>query len=173
MARLETLIDTDTLRARVAEIAAEIDRDYAGRKPILVGILKGSVHFLSDLARQIQLETTLDFMRVSSYGNAQVTSGIIRIGKDLDASIEDQDVILVEDIVDTGLTLHHLHDLLRTRKPKSLATVALLSKKASRKVEVPVEYIGFEIPDEFVVGYGLDYAERYRNLPAIVVLHES
>lgn len=169
---LDVLIDEATLQARITQIAEEVSRDFADGV-LLVAILKGSVHFLSDLARKLTVEAQLDFMSVSSYGAAKQSSGIVQIRKDLDASIEGRDVLIVEDIVDTGKTLAYLQELLQTRNPRSLRTVALLSKPSARTQEVPVEYIGFPIADEFVVGYGLDFAERYRNLPYIAVLRDS
>jgi hypoxanthine phosphoribosyltransferase len=169
---LDILISRERLAARIQQLAEEIAAE--SEEPILlVGVLKGSIHFLSDLARSIPGDTRIDFIQTSSYQDQKSSSGIVQIRKDLDINIERLNVIVVEDIVDTGITLSHLRELLATRKPKSLKAVALLSKPAARKVHPPVEYIGFEIPNEFVVGYGLDYAERYRNLPYIAILREG
>jgi hypoxanthine phosphoribosyltransferase len=174
MTRLDTLIDESRLKAKVAELAGVIDRDYGGETVLLIGLLKGSMHFLSDLARSLtQCDTQVDFLQTSSYRDRKSSTGIVQIRKDLDINIEGLNVIIVEDIVDTGHTLSHVRELLSTRKPKSLKVVALLSKPDARQVPATVEYVGFEIPNEFVVGYGLDYAERYRNLPYIAILREG
>jgi hypoxanthine phosphoribosyltransferase len=170
---LESLISQDALAAKVADLASQIDAEYRGSKILLVGVLKGSIHFLSDLARALECETSIDFMQTSSYADGKSNSGVVQIRKDLDINIEDLNVLIVEDIVDTGITLSHLRELLATRKPKSLKVVALLSKPEARRVHPPIEYVGFEIPNEFVVGYGLDYAERFRNLPYIAILREG
>lgn len=170
---VELVIGTSALQARVTELGAAIRADYAGRAPVLVGILKGAVVFIADLARALDLPVEIDFMAVSSYGNSTQSSGIVRITKDLDSSIEGRDVILVEDIVDSGMTLRYLREYLERRNPASLAVCTLLDKQVARKADVEVEYIGFQIPDAFVVGYGLDYAERYRNLPYVGVLRPS
>ncbi|HSI74143.1 MAG TPA: hypoxanthine phosphoribosyltransferase, partial [Fimbriimonas sp.] len=170
---LDVLISEQKLRERISQLADEISRDNPVGPLLLVGVLKGSFHFLSDLARLLSTDSSVDFMQVSSYQDRKSSTGIVQIRKDLDINIEGLDVLVVEDIVDTGYTLSHLRELLATRKPKSLKVVALLSKPEARKVETPVEYIGFEIPNEFVVGYGLDYAERYRNLPYIAILREG
>lgn len=170
---LDVLISTETLNAKIQELAAQIDRDTNAKQLVLIGVLKGSIHFLSDLARCLETDTVLDFMQVSSYGAAKSSSGVVQIRKDLDINIEGLDVIIVEDIVDTGVTLSHLRELLSTRKPNSLRVVCLLSKPEARKTHPEIEYTGFEIPNEFVVGYGLDYAERYRNLPYIAILREG
>lgn len=170
---LDVLLSKDQIQTRIAELARKIESDFEGEPILLIAVLKGSVHFLSDLAREISGETQLDFMQTSSYGSGKSSTGVVQIRKDLDINIEGLNVIIVEDIVDTGITLSHLRDLLSTRKPKSLKVVALLSKSEARKVHPPVEYIGFEIPNEFVVGYGLDYAERFRNLPYIAILREG
>jgi hypoxanthine phosphoribosyltransferase len=169
----EVLISEEELRARTAELAHMIDEDFKGESVLLVAVLKGSVHFLSDLGRALSLDTEIDFLQTSSYHGGKSSTGVVQIRKDLDINIEGLNVIIVEDIVDTGVTLSHLRELLSTRKPKSLKVVALLSKTGTRTVHPPVEYIGFEIPNEFVVGYGLDYAERYRNLPYIAILREE
>jgi hypoxanthine phosphoribosyltransferase len=165
-----TLIDEQALQVRVAELGAAITRDYAGRRPLLVGVLKGAFIFLGDLARQIDLPVEIDFMAIASYGSGTQTSGIVRIVKDLDVSIEDRDVIVVEDIVDSGLTLSYLVKSLWARRPATIEICALLTKPERREAEVTVRYVGFEIPNRFVVGYGLDSGEAFRNLPSIAVL---
>ena len=165
----KVLIDEDTLRARVIELGEAITRDYAGRAPLLVGVLKGALVFVSDLARVIDLPTEFDFMAVSSYGNATKTSGVVRIVKDLDLDLTNRHVIIVEDIVDSGLTLNYLLRNLQARQPASLEVCALLVKDGMQKVEPDLKYVGFRIPQDFVVGYGLDVAERYRNLPYLAV----
>lgn len=168
----QILIEETTLKQKIAEIAQQINRDYAGREVCMVGVLKGAVMFMVDLARQLELPVVLDFMAVSSYGNSTNSSGIVRIIKDLDRSIEGKDVLLVEDIVDSGLTLSYLVDYLMARNPASLKVCVLLNKPDRRSpgVNLKPDYKGFDIPDKFVVGYGLDYAEIYRNLPFIGVL---
>lgn len=163
------VISEAQIGARIAEMAGEISRDYAGRSPLLVGVLKGAFVFMADLARAIRLPVEMDFMAVSSYGTATKTSGIVRIVKDLDADLTDRHVIVVEDIVDSGLTLSYLHKGLLARGPASLEVCALLVKQGQQRARVNVAYTGFEIPAEFVVGYGLDVAERWRNLPDIRV----
>jgi len=169
------LITDEEIRRRISEIGRQISKDYAGRTVTFVGILKGSFVFLADLIRQVSpdIAVELDFMSVSSYGDATTTSGTIHIEKDLTVSIEDRDIIIVEDIVDTGTTLSYLQEILRAREPKSLKTACLLSKPSRRKVAVPVEYVGFTIEDRFVVGYGLDVDERFRHLPYIAVAGEG
>ena len=164
------LITEEEIKKRVKELGRKITEDYRDKFPHLICILKGATIFLSDLIREINIHISLDFMGVSSYGSSTESSGILKITKDIDQPIEGRNVLIVEDIVDTGLTLSYLRKLLLSRKPKSLKTCALLNKKVRRKVDVPVEYYGFEIPDEFVVGYGLDFNEKYRNLPYISVL---
>jgi hypoxanthine phosphoribosyltransferase len=164
------LLDAKTIRKRVAELGDRIGRDYAGRSPHVIGVLKGATIFHADLVRSIALDLSFDFMAVGSYGDLTKSSGEVRLLKDLDESPEGRDVLLVEDIVDTGLTLHYLLQNLASRRPASLATVTLLNKPSRRKIDVPLEYVGFDIPDEFVVGYGLDYGQRYRNLPDIRIL---
>ena len=165
------LIDQDRLRARVVELAAEISRDYADVKDLLlVCVLKGAVMFLSDLCRQLTIPHAIDFMAVSSYGASTESSGIVRIIMDLETSILDRHVLIVEDIIDSGRTLDYITRNLRTRGPASLRICSLLDKRERRVIPIPVDYIGFEIPDEFVIGYGLDFAELYRNLPFIGVL---
>jgi hypoxanthine phosphoribosyltransferase len=166
----EVLIDEDTLRTRVAELGAEVSADYEGRDLLLVGVLKGAVFFMADLMRHITVPCEVDFMAISSYGDSTDTSGIVRILKDLDINIEGRDVLVVEDIIDSGLTLSYLMRNLESREPASLEICALMTKPSRRQIDVPVRYIGFEIPDRFVVGYGLDLAERYRNLPYVAVL---
>ena len=163
------LIAADVLQQRIAELGAEITADYAGRFPLLVGVLKGAFMFMSDLIRRIDLPVELDFMAVSSYGASTKTSGVVRILKDLDVDLKDRDVLLVEDIVDSGLTLAYLRDLLLARSPASLQVCALLVREGSRPSAAELRYVGFEIPPEFVIGYGLDLAERYRNLPYICI----
>jgi hypoxanthine phosphoribosyltransferase len=166
----ETLVTEQELQRRVAELGEQISRDYAGRSLLLIGVLKGAVFFLSDLMRYIDIPVEVDFMAVASYGSATDSSGVVRILKDLDAAIEGRDVLIVEDIVDSGLTLQYLLRNLGSRNPRSLDVCALLMKPARRKVDLASRYVGFEIPDRFVVGYGLDHAERYRNLPYVAVL---
>ncbi|HEV3048004.1 MAG TPA: hypoxanthine phosphoribosyltransferase [Solirubrobacteraceae bacterium] len=166
----EVLVSAEDLQRRVAELGEQISRDYAGRSLLLIGVLKGAVFFLSDLMRFIDIPVEVDFMAVASYGSATDSSGVVRILKDLDAAIEDRDVLIVEDIVDSGLTLQYLLRNLGSRGPRSLEVCALLTKPERRKVDLPTRYVGFEIPDRFVVGYGLDYAERHRNLPFVAVL---
>ena len=169
----EVMIEEEALKQRVRELAKEIEKDYQGKDLVAVGILKGALLFLADLVKKVDLPLTYDFMDVSSYGANTESSGEVRILKDLSMKIKDKDVLIVEDIIDTGYTLAFLLDTLRARKPASIRICCLLDKKDRRKVEVPVDYVGFEIPDEFAVGYGLDYAERYRNLPYIGVLELS
>lgn len=162
------VLAADEIRDRVSAIGAEISHDYAGRSPLLVSVLKGSVMFLADLVRRIDLPVRVDFMSISSYGNGGGRSGVVRILKDLSSSIEDEEVILVEDIIDTGLTVTYLLATLRARQPRSLEVCTLLDKSVRRIIEVPIRYKGFDIPDEFVIGYGLDYQGRYRNLRPII-----
>lgn len=171
--RLETLLSEDAIQNKVQSLATQIRADLVGTEVLLVGVLKGSFHFLSDLSRLLADVATVDFVQVSSYGDQKSSSGVVQIRKDLDTNIEGKDVLIVEDIVDTGATLTHLRELLATRKPRSMKVVALLSKPEARKHRTQVEYVGFEIPNEFVVGYGLDYGERFRNLPYIAILHED
>jgi hypoxanthine phosphoribosyltransferase len=166
----EVLVTAEDLQRRVIELGEEISRDYAGRSLLLVGVLKGAVFFLSDLMRFIDIPVEVDFMAVASYGSATDSSGVVRILKDLDASIEGRDVLIVEDIVDSGLTLQYLLRNLGSRNPRTLEVCALLTKPERRKVDLPTRYVGFEIPDRFVVGYGLDYAERHRNLPFVAAM---
>ena len=164
------VVAADVLHARIKELGAQITADYAGRAPLLVGVLKGAFMFMSDLSRAIDLPVEFDFMAVSSYGSATDSSGVVRILKDLDTPIEGRDVLIVEDIVDSGLTLQYLMRNLGARNPASLEVCALLTKPSRRKVELPIRFTGFEIPDRFAIGYGLDHAERYRNLPYVAAL---
>ena len=166
----EILVQRDELEHRVRELAAEISRDYADKELLLVGVLKGAVFFLADLMRHLEVVCEVDFMAVSSYGASTDSSGVVRILKDLDAPIEDRDVLIVEDIVDSGLTLSYLFRMLRARGPRSLEVCALLTKPQRREIDLPIRYVGFEIPNRFAIGYGLDYAERFRNLPYVAVL---
>lgn len=167
----ETLLTADAIQTRIHEMAREIIADHPkGAEIHLVGVLKGGFMFMSDLVRSMDANVTLDFMAVSSYGKGTTSSGEVRVLKDLDSKLEGRHVIIVEDIVDTGLTLKYMQEILHARGPKTLRTACLLSKPSRRKVQVPVEYIGFTIEDKFVVGYGLDFAEQYRNLPYIGVL---
>jgi hypoxanthine phosphoribosyltransferase len=169
----EILIEEDALRERVAELGAEISADYSGRDLLLVGVLKGAVFFMADLMRAIDVHCEVDFMAISSYGASTDSSGVVRILKDLDTAIEGRHVLVVEDIIDSGLTLSYLMRNLRARNPATLEVCALLTKPERREIDVPVHYIGFEIPNRFVVGYGLDFAERYRNLRYVGVLSED
>lgn len=170
---MRALLTAEQVQARIVEMAAEIEAAYTGDNDIhFICVLRGGFIFMADLVRAMGPRATMDFIAVSSYGNQTRTTGEVRLLKDLDTGIEGRDVIIVEDIVDTGLTLTYLQDILRARAPKSLRTACLLSKPSRRQVNVMVEYIGFEIEDHFVVGFGLDYAERYRNLPYIAVLQE-
>ncbi len=166
----EILVQADVLQRRVRELGAEISRDYAGKEPLLVCVLKGAVFFLSDLMRHIDVPCEVDFMAVASYGTSTDSSGVVRILKDLDAPIEGRDVLIVEDIVDSGLTLKYLLRNLAARKPASLEVCALLTKPERRRTQIDAKYIGFEIPNRFVIGYGLDHAERHRNLPFVAAL---
>jgi hypoxanthine phosphoribosyltransferase len=169
----EVIVEADRLQRRVAELGAEISRDYEGRDLFMMGVLKGAVFFVADLMREVHTACELDFMAVSSYGSDTDSSGVVRILKDLDSSIEGKDVLIVEDIVDSGLTLNYLLRNLRGRNPRSLEVCALLVKPARRKIELPIRYVGFEIPNRFVVGYGLDLDQRYRNLPYVAAISEQ
>ena len=171
--RLVTMISTETIAARVRELGAQITREYEGKPLVLVCVLKGSFVFAADVMRAIDLPLRVDFLGVRSYGEGTESSGVVQITQDLVRPIEGEDVLIVEDIVDTGLTIAHLMDLLRTRQPRSVKVCSLLHKPARAKVEVKVDYLGFTIEDRFVVGYGLDFAERYRNLPYIGVVERS
>jgi hypoxanthine phosphoribosyltransferase len=168
----EILVPAEDLRRRVEELASEVSRDYAGKDLILVGVLKGAVFFLSDLMRHLDVRCEVDFMAVASYGSATKSSGVVRILKDLDTVIEGRDVLIVEDIVDSGLTLQYLLRNLRGRNPQSLEVCALLVKPDRQKVDLRTKYVGFEIPNRFAIGYGLDFDERYRNLPFVAALKE-
>ena len=170
------LITEDAIREKTVELAAEVGKDYADRCPgpddlLLVGVLKGAIFFISDLMRELTVPCEIDFMAISSYGAATDSSGVVRILKDLDTNIAGRDVLVVEDIIDSGLTLSYLVRNLESRSPASLQVCALLTKPERREIEVPVRFVGFEIPNKFVIGYGLDFAERYRNLPYVAVLH--
>ena len=166
----EVLIEQDALRSRVEELAAEISADYEGRDLLLLGVLKGAIFFISDLMRELTVPCEIDFMAISSYGAGTDSTRVVRILKDLDINIEGRHVLVVEDIIDSGLTLSYLVRNLEAREPASLEVCALLTKPERREIDVPVRYVGFEIPNKFVVGYGLDYAERYRDLPFIGTL---
>ena len=169
----ETLVSSEDLRRRVAELGAEISRDYADRDLFMVGVLKGAVLFLADLMRNLTIPCEVDFMAVSSYGSETDSSGVVRILKDLDAPIEGRDVLIVEDIIDSGLTLHYLMKNLRARNPGSLEVCSLLTKPERRRVDLPIRYVGFEIPNRFAIGYGLDHAQRYRNLDFVAALDDQ
>jgi hypoxanthine phosphoribosyltransferase len=169
----EVVLTEEQVRERVRELGGEISRDYAGRSVLLIAVLRGAALFMADLAREITVPVELDFMAVSSYGSATKSSGVVRILKDLDETIEGRDVLVVEDILDTGLTLKYLLKNLASRKPASLEIVSLLNKEGKQRVPISCKYVGFTIPDEFVVGYGLDFAERYRNLPYVGILKPS
>ncbi len=173
MDRLRILLTRDQIAGKVAEIGEQITRDFSGEPVVLVGVLKGATIFLADLARQIKLDCTFDFMAVSSYGGSQQHSGEVKLVKDVDHSMEGKNVILVEDILDTGLTLTYIRKLLEAHQPKSVKIATLLDKVSRRTQPIRADYVGFEIPDEFVVGYGLDFAERYRNLQDICVLETT
>jgi hypoxanthine phosphoribosyltransferase len=164
------LISRDEIASKIIEVAARIEADYAGREVLLVGVLKGAVMLMADLARSLDLSVSMEFMAVSSYGSSTTSSGVVRILKDLDRDIAGRDVLVVEDIIDSGLTLSWLLRNLRSRNPASVEVFALLRKPDAIQVDVPLRYLGFDIPNEFVVGYGLDYAERYRNLPFVGTL---
>ena len=169
----EILISEDNIKEKVKELGQRISKDYEGESVFLIGILKGSVPFMADLMREITIPVTMDFMAVSSYGNGTTSTGVVRILKDLDFEIKDKNIIIVEDIIDSGSTLSYLVDYLKNRGPKNIEIAALLTKPERNKVKVNAKYIGYEVPDKFVVGYGLDYAEKYRNLPYIGVLKEE
>jgi hypoxanthine phosphoribosyltransferase len=169
----DVLITPERLKERIAELGAEITADYPGSNLLLIGVLKGSVFFMADLARAIDLPLEMDFMAVSSYGNATESSGVVRVLKDLDAPIEGRDVLIVEDIIDSGRTLSYLVELLQQRRPASIEICTLLTKPERAEVDIDCRYIGFEIPNKFVVGYGLDYAERFRNLEYICCMDEA
>jgi hypoxanthine phosphoribosyltransferase len=169
----EILLDEDAIQNRIRELGREISSDYAGRELLLVGVLKGAVFFMADLMRTITVPCEIDFMAISSYGASTDSSGVVRILKDLDINIEGRHVLVVEDIVDSGLTLSYLVRNLESREPATLEVCSLLTKPGRREMEVDIRYVGFEIPNRFVIGYGLDFAERYRNLPYVGVLHDD
>lgn len=169
----EILITEEEIAGKVKELGGQISKDYKDKDLMLVGILKGAVIFMSDLARHIDIPLSMDFMAVSSYGDSSVSTGIVKMIKDLDSSIKDKDILIIEDIIDTGLTLDYLTDNLTTRGAKSVKICTLLDKPERRKAKVPVDYFGFVVPDEFIVGYGIDYAEKYRNLSYIASLKEE
>ena len=169
----ETLIESDRLHSRVAELGAEISADYAERDLVMVGVLKGALIFMADLMRELTVPCEIDLMAVSSYGSATDSSGVVRILKDLDTSINGRDVLIVEDIVDSGLTLQYLLRNLKARDPASVEVCALLTKPERRRVETPIRYVGFEIPDRFAIGYGLDHAQRHRNLDYVAALEQD
>ena len=169
----QILVQPDELAHRVSQLAEEISRDYQDKDVLLVGVLKGAVFFLSDLMRQLEVECEVDFMAVSSYGSSTESSGVVRILKDLDTPIDGRHVLVVEDIVDSGLTLKYLLRTLAARNPASLEVVALLEKPERRKVDLQIRYTGFEIPNRFVIGYGLDHGERFRNLPYVAALNQN
>jgi hypoxanthine phosphoribosyltransferase len=166
----KVLISEAEIGKRVEELAADISRDYRGTVPTLVSVLKGGIIFLTDLMRKLDILHEIDFMSVSSYDSGTQTTGVVRILADLSRNIEGKDVIIVEDIVDSGLTLDYIRHMLLARRPRSLKICTMLDKKARRRIEVPIDYVGFEVPDEFVIGYGLDYQEKYRNLPYVAVM---
>lgn len=167
---LSILLSEEDIKKRVAELGAQISRDYEGKEPIFVGVLKGSFIFMADLMRSVTVQSSVDFMAVSSYGNKSVTTGAVKINKDLSQDIEHRDIIIVEDILDSGITLSYLMQYLQARNPASIRIATLLDKPARRCRDIKADYAGFEVPDAFVVGYGLDYAEKYRALPFIGVL---
>lgn len=169
----EVLLSEEQLKSKVKELGKKISEDYKGKDLVIVGVLKGSVVFMADLMREITIPCNIDFMAVSSYGNSTQTTGVVRILKDLDHTIEGKHVVIVEDIIDSGVTLTYLLNYLKGRNPSSLEIVCLLNKQERRKVELSAKYIGFEVPDFFLVGYGLDFAEKYRNLPYIGILKEE
>lgn len=167
------LINEDEIQNKVKELASRINLDYKGRELLLLCILKGSVMFMGDLMKYVNVKSDIEFMSISSYGNSVVSSGSIRILKDLDMSVDGRDILIVEDIIDTGITLNYLCNYLRGKNAKSIEIVTLLDKPSGRKLELEAKYVGFEVGNEFVIGYGLDYAEKYRNLPYIGILNEG
>lgn len=167
---VKVLIDEETVEKRIKELGEKISEDYAGRQVHLICVLKGGVFFMCELAKRISVPVSMDFMSVGSYGNGTSSSGVVKIAKDLDETLEGKDVLVVEDIIDSGRTLYYLLDVLQKRRPKSMRLCTLLDKPDRRVTDVKVDYVGFEIPDKFVVGYGLDYAQKYRNLPYIGVV---
>lgn len=170
---LEILVPPDVLQERVAVLGAELGREYADRRPVLVSVLKGATLFLADLVRECPIDCEIDFMSISSYGAAKASSGVVRIEQDLSGSIEGRDVLVVEDIIDTGLTLNYLLRVLRSREPSSVEVCCLLDKQVRRIVDLPVRHVGFEIPDTFVIGYGLDFAGLYRNLDTVYAVRDT
>ena len=170
MNKIETLISKEQLETRVTELAKQIEKDYQGKDLICVGLLKGSVVFMADLIKHIDLDLAIDFMKVSSYGGGTDSTGVVKILKDVDEEVTGKDVLLVEDIVDTGLTIANVKEFMAKKRPNSVRVCTLLDKPSRRKTDVKAEYVGFEIPDAFVIGYGLDYAEHYRNLPYVGIL---
>ena len=171
--KVKVLVPEEDVAKRIKELGEQISKDYAGKQVHLICVLKGGVFFMCELAKRITVPVSMDFMSVSSYGDGTKSSGVVKIAKDLDEPILDKEVLVVEDIIDSGKTLNHLKPMLESRNPASLHLCTLLSKPDRREVDVPVKYIGFEVPDEFVVGYGLDYAQKYRNLPYIGVAEEE
>ncbi|MBU3110653.1 hypoxanthine phosphoribosyltransferase [Clostridium lacusfryxellense] len=169
----EVLYSEDELKDKIRQMGAKISNDYSGKELILIGILKGSVIFMSDLLKEITIPCKMDFMAVSSYGSSTQSSGVVRILKDLDFEIQGKDVLIVEDIIDSGVTLKYLMKYLRARKPNSLEIICLLNKPDRRKVDIDVKYLGFDVPDYFLVGFGMDYAEKYRNLPYVGILKDE
>ena len=169
----EVLISEEQLQEKIADLGAQLTEDYQDKFPLLIGVLKGAMPFMTDLMKRMDTYVEIDFMDVSSYGNATVSSGEVKILKDLNTSVEGRDIVIIEDIIDSGLTLSYLVELFKHRKAKSIKIVTLLDKPTGRKVDLKADYVGFDVPDAFVVGYGLDYAERYRNLPYIGVLKKS
>lgn len=169
----KVLLTEEELRKKIREIGSQISEDYKGKELVLIGVLKGSVMFMADLMKEISIYCSMDFMAVSSYGSASESSGVVRILKDLDESIENKHVIIIEDIIDSGITLEYLIKYLKGRNPKSIDIACLLNKKDRRRANIGVKYLGFDVPDYFLVGYGLDFAERYRNLPYIGILKEA
>lgn len=172
MPKIRQLISAEEIQARVQKLGAELTRDYQGKDLVLIGVLRGSFLFLADLCRAIDLPLAIDFLGLSSYGDGIESSGIVRMTQDLSSSIEGKDVLVVEDIVDTGLTMRYLLDNLKTRRPRSVKVCTFLDKPEGRKVDVPVDYVAFSIPNHFVIGYGLDYAQLYRNLGYLGILEE-
>ena len=172
MAKIKQMLSEEQIAKKVVELAKRIEKDFEGEELLVVGILKGASIFVSDLIRKVNLDVNIDFMSVSSYGNGTQSSGIVKILKDLDVNIEDKNVLIVEDIIDSGLTLSNLVETLKTRNPKSLKLCTLLDKPQRRVVDIPVDYVGFVIEDKFIVGYGIDWGEKYRNLPYIGVVEE-
>ena len=171
---IEKILKTETeIQEKIKQLGRQISKDYEGKNPIMICILKGGIVFLSDLVRSISIKVELDFMSLSSYGDSTQSSGVVRIKKDIDADISNRDVIIVEDIVDSGLTLKYINDYFKQHNPASVKICTLLDKPKAHKIEINIDYVGFEVGNEFVVGYGLDYAQRYRNLPSIGILKKE